>query len=133
MRGSVIGMAVLAGSVVLAGTARAQNQSNAPDAPHSRFGNPTSIARIYQTYIFGVVKKVEKSDLILDKTKFGNEQYFKLNKDTKFIRNGKPSHAVLLKPGEMVWIDMKRDKKSGDMIAKKVVVGVAPTGGPSKK
>lgn len=133
MRGSVIAVALVAGSVMAAGTARAQSQSNAPDAPHSRFGNPTSIARIYQTYIYGVVKKAEKSDLILDKTKFGNDQNFKLTKDTKFIQNGKRTSRVPLKPGDMVWIDMKRDKKSGDMIAKKVVLGVAPTGGPNQE
>ncbi len=124
-------LVLLAAGVMAAGPARAQNENSAPDAPHSRFGNPTGIARIYQTYIFGIVKKVVKGGVVLSKTKFGGDQDFKINKHTKFIRNGKSSHDLSLKPGEMVWIDMKRDKKTGDMIAKKIVVGVAATGGPS--
>ncbi len=107
-----------------------QPGQNSPLAPHSRFGNPTSIARIYQSYIFGIVRKDEKNKLILDKTEFGNDQTFKLTKKTKFIRNDKPVKRETLKRGTMVWIDMRRDKKTGDLIARKVVTGVAPTAKP---
>jgi hypothetical protein len=107
-----------------------QPGQNSPLAAHSRFGNPSSIARIYQSYIFGVVRKATKDELVLDKTQFGNDQTFKLTKKTKFIRNDKPIKMETLRPGTMVWIDMKRDKKSGDMIASKVVTGLAPTGKP---
>ncbi len=107
-----------------------QPGQSSPLAPHSRFGNPTSIARVYQSYIFGIVRKDKKNELILDKTMFGNDQVFKLTKKTKFVRNDKPVKRMMLKPGTMVWIDMRRNKKTGDMIAKKVVTGVAPTGKP---
>ncbi len=120
-------IAVLGCAAVAAGQQAGQKS---PLAEHSRFGNPTSIARIYQSYIFGVVRKAGKNELVLDKTQFGNDQTFKLTKKTKFIRNDKPVKMETLKPGTMVWIDMRRDKKSGDMIAKKVVSGVAPTGKP---
>ena len=123
------GMAVVV--VVFGCSALAMGQrpgQSSPLAAHSRFGNPSSIARIYQSYIFGIVRKADKDELVLDKTQFGNDQVFKLTKKTKFINNQKPVKEETLKPGAMVWIDMKRDKKSGDMIAKKVVTGLAPTG-----
>jgi hypothetical protein len=130
---SLIVIAALAACVMTAGTARSQDQSDAPDAPHSRFGNPTSIARVYQSYIYGVVKKADKNDVILEKTKFGGDQDFKIDKHTKFIRDGKTSRAVILKPGDMVWIDMKRDKKTSDLIAKKIVMGIGAGGGPNSQ
>ena len=62
--------------------------------------------------------------MILTKTKFGVDQTFKFNKKTKFILDGKPSSFDKLKVGEGVYIDVDTDKKTGDLIAKKVVSGV---------
>ena len=64
------------------------------------------------------------NDLILTKTKFGVDQTFKINKKTKFTLDGKPSSFDKLKVGEGVFIDVDTDKKTGDLIAKKVVSGV---------
>lgn len=94
----------------------------------ARFGNPTSTARTLQSYIYGVVKKIGPSELTLDKTEFGDDQPFKLEPKTKYVRDGKPSTLSNLKVGDKVFVDMKRDKKTGEMIAKKVVTGVAATG-----
>jgi hypothetical protein len=116
--------------------ARAQSQpsvhtpSDTPDKPSSRFGNPTSIARIYQDYVYGVVKKIDAkgNELILDKTVFGDDQVFKLQPKTKFIHDGKPSKLGQLKVGDDVYVKMHKNKKSGEMTAQKVVTGVLPTG-----
>lgn len=130
---AALGLFLLVGLIVPAGIIHAQNpdQRNSPDAPRSRFGNPTGIARIYQSYIFGIVKKSGKSQLVVTKTKFGGDQYFRITKGTKFIRNGKKQSRFPLKKGEMVWIDMKRNKKTGQMTAKKVVVGATMSSGPT--
>jgi hypothetical protein len=104
---------------------RAQTEPAKPGEP--RFGNPSSTARTLQDYVYGVIKQIEKEDLILDKTSFGDAQKFKLDRKTKFIHDGKPSTFEDLKVGDKVWIDTKADKKTGEMTAKKVVTGTAPT------
>ena len=104
---------------------RAQTQPAKPGEP--RFGNPTSTARTVQDYVYGVIKQIDKEGLILDKTSFGDAQKFKLDRKTKFIHDGKPSSFEDLKVGDKVWIDTKADKKTGEMTAKKVVTGLAPT------
>ena len=104
---------------------RAQTEPAKPGEP--RFGNPTSTARTVQDYVYGVIKQIDKEGLILDKTSFGDAQKFKLDRKTKFIHDGKPSSFEDLKVGDKVWIDTKADKKTGEMTAKKVVTGLAPT------
>ncbi|MBZ5515117.1 MAG: DUF5666 domain-containing protein [Acidobacteriia bacterium] len=94
----------------------------------ARFGDPTSTARMFQDLFYGVIKSLDKSELVLEKTKFGVDQPVKLNDKTKFIRDGSPSSFDKLKVGDQVWVQPKKDKKSGDLIAIKVLSGVvAPT------
>jgi hypothetical protein len=97
---------------------------------NARFGDPTSIARVYQDYLYGVIKKIDKDEMVLEKTKFGVDQTLVLNSKTKYIRDGKPAAQDLLKVGDKVWVDVKTKKKTGEIIAKKVVTGVMPTGNP---
>ena len=61
--------------------------------------------------------------MVLTKTKAGVDQTFKFNKKTKFIRDGKGSSLEALKLGDDVWVEPKEDKKTGDLIARKVVSG----------
>lgn len=99
--------------------------SNAPPAPeNARFGNPTAIARNIQGSIYGVIKKLGADEIVLDKTKFGVDQTIKLEKKTKYIRDGKRSAFADLKEGDPVYVDAKKDKKTGDLIAKKIVSGI---------
>jgi hypothetical protein len=120
----------LAGAVAGFGQKSDRSSKQTPDKPPraetARFGDPTSTGRHLQGYVVGVLKKVGKDELILDKTEFGDAQTFKLEPKTKYQNNGKPSQLADLKVGDQVFIDMKRDKKTGDMIAKKVVTGVDP-------
>lgn len=106
----------------------AQDSGISPDRPpkpdNARFGDPTTKGQNLRGFIYGVVKKVGKAELILDKTPFGDEQPFKLEAKTKYVRDGKSSKLAEFKPGDQVFVDMKKDKKTGDMIAKKVVAGV---------
>jgi hypothetical protein len=102
----------------------AQTEPAKPGEP--RFGNASSTGRAFQDYVYGVIKQIDKGDLIVDKTSFGDGQKFKLDRKTKFIHDGKPSAFEDLKVGDKVWIDTKTDKKTGDMTAKKVVTGVGP-------
>ena len=95
-----------------------------PKPENARFGDPTTKGQNLRGFIYGVVKKVGKDELILDKTPFGDEQPFKLEAKTKYLRDGKSSKLADFKPGDQVFVDMKKDKKTGDMIAKKVVAGV---------
>jgi hypothetical protein len=89
-----------------------------------RFGDPTSVATKYRDFLSGVLKEKNPNELILTRTKFGVDQTFKLNKKTKFILDGKASSFDKLKVGEQIFIDVDTDKKTGDLIAKKVVSGV---------
>jgi hypothetical protein len=91
----------------------------------ARFGDPTSTGRNLQNYIYGVVKTVGTDQLILDKTEFGDGQPFKLIPKTKYMRDGEPSKLNEFKVGDKVFVQIKKDKKTGDMIAKAVVTGVA--------
>ena len=100
-----------------------------PDAPGAtgRLENAISTGGKYQNYIYGVVKKIGKGEIILDKTRFGDDQVFKLEHKTRFVDNGKPSTLAGLKVGDMVWIDAKINKKTNEKTAKKVITGVGPS------
>ncbi len=117
----------LLGCIVASGTAWAQ-RIEGPDAPDatSRLENAISLAGQYQNYIYGVIRKITKDEIVLDKTRFGNDQVFKLEHKTKFIDNGKRSTLAQLKQGDMVWIDAKIKKKASEKIARKVITGVSP-------
>jgi uncharacterized protein DUF5666 len=116
---------VLLGFTVGVSNSRAQTEPAKPGEP--RFGNPTSTARVFQDYVYGVIKGIDKEGLIVDKTFFGDGQNFKLDRKTKFIHDGKGRTLADLKVGDKVWIDVKVDKKTGQMTARKVVTGVGPT------
>ena len=78
----------------------------------------------YQDLLYGVVKELNKDAMVLTKTKAGADQTFKFNKKTKFIQDGKDSSLESVKLGDEVWMDAGEDKKTGDLIARKVVTGV---------
>jgi hypothetical protein len=104
----------------------AAQEQEPPKTDTARFGNPTGTARGLQNYIYGVVKKIGKVELVLDKTEFGDAQPFKLEPKTKYVHDGKPSKLGNLKVGDQVFVQIKKDKKTGDMIATKVMTGVQP-------
>jgi hypothetical protein len=74
-------------------------------------------------FVYGVIKAVNKDEMVLTKTNAGVDETFKFTKKTKFIRDGKNSSLESLKLGDQVWVDANEDKKSGDFIARKVVSG----------
>ena len=78
----------------------------------------------YQDYLYGIVKELNKDAMVLTGTKAGTDQTFKFNKKTKFIRDGKDSSLKSLKLGDEVWVDVDEDKKTGDLVARKVITGV---------
>ena len=104
-------------------------QHDPPRADTARFGAAEDMSRIFQDYMYGVVKSVSKTELVLDKTTYGNEQVFHLSSKTKYFQDRKPSSLDKLKTGDQVWVEMKKDK-SGKMLARKVYVGLAPTNSP---
>jgi hypothetical protein len=77
----------------------------------------------YQGFVYGVVKALNKDAIVLTKTNAGMDQTFKLNKKTKFLHDGKSSSLASVKVGDKVWVDGAADKKTGDLIARKVVSG----------
>jgi len=77
----------------------------------------------YAGFRYGVVKAVDKDEIILTKTDAGVDETFKFNKKTKFIHDGKPSSLDSVRVGDKVWVDAAEDKKTGDSTARKVVSG----------
>ena len=116
--------------LTLAGTALGQTGRDPIKTDNARFGDPTSIARVYQDYLYGVIKEIKKDEMVLEKTKFGVDQTLILDSKTKYIQDGKPASHDGLKVGDKVWVDVKTKKKTGELLAKKVVTGVMPTGKP---
>lgn len=109
----------LAGPALLA-----QDTKDAAKPDGGRFGNPTSIGRSVQGDLYGVVKSVKKDEIVLDKTKYGVDQTIKLLAKTKYVRNGKPSSWDKLQVGDAVYVDIKTNKKTKEMSAKRVTSGV---------
>ena len=72
---------------------------------------------------YGLLKALNKDTMVLTKTNVGVDQTFKFNNRTKFIRDGKKSSPESLKLGDQVWVDAKEDKKTGELIARKVISG----------
>src|SRR5258708_39044840 len=89
-------------------------QGTKPDKPDNvRFGDPTSIGRSLQDDIYGVVKKIGKNEIILDKTKFGVDRSIRLDPRTKYIRDRKASSLDKLEIGDPVYVNVKTEKKNG--------------------
>ena len=74
---------------------------------------------------YGIVKSVNKDEIVLTKTDAGLDETFKFTKKTKFVHDGKSSTLDSVKVGDRVWVDANQDKKTGDLIARKVVSGVS--------
>jgi len=104
-------------------------QHTPPKADTARFGAAEDVSRIFQDYMYGVVKSIGKSEMVLDKTVLGDGQVFQLSPKTKFFQDRKPSTLENFKAGDPVWVEMKKDK-AGNMQARKVYTGLAPTNQP---
>jgi hypothetical protein len=109
----------------LAGRANPSPQWTKPDKPDNvRFGDPTSIARGLQDDIYGVIKKISKNEIVLDKTKFGVDQSIRLDPRTKYVRDRKASSLDKMEIGDPIYVNVKTEKKTGVMTARKVTSGV---------
>ena len=108
--------------LVLAVPMMAQNKP--VKAGTARYGDPTGTARNYQNFLYGVIKTLDANGMVLEKTKVGIDQTFKFQPKTKFIHDNKPSSREDLKVGDQVYVDVHKDKKTGDLYAKKVVSGI---------
>ena len=126
MSSKAIFLAVVLGTLISVPVAA---QQDPPKAETARFGAAEDISRFYQDYLYGVVKSISKTEMVLDKTALGDEQVFLLSPKTKFIHDGKPSSLENLKVGDKVWVDKKKNK-AGDMLARKVLTGIEPTKQP---
>jgi len=116
-------LVVAALGMIVPKTGRAQEPPTAPG--NGRFGNPDeSPSEVFKGYLYGVIKSVDANEIVLDKTKFGFDQTYKFDPKVKVVRDGKPSSRDTLKIGEPVYVQVKKEKKTGDQIAKKILVGV---------
>jgi hypothetical protein len=116
----ITGISVSLALCLLASLPLAADQKTGAPAT-ARYGDPTGTARNFEDSLYGVVKTVDSNQMLLAKTIFGIDQTFKFEKKTKFLRDDKPSTWDALKPGDQVWVNIRRDKKTGDVFAKKVV------------
>lgn len=123
MRQRIYPLVLLGLAIVLPATAQREKAPVKPET--ARFGDPSTIASTYQDYLYGVIKTIDPGEMVLEKTKFGIDQTFKFNAKTKYLHDGKPSTHDRLKVGDQVWAQVKTEKKTGDMIVKKVLTGVA--------
>lgn len=100
-------------------------KASGPD--NGRFGDPTIIGHNLQGDLYGVVKKIDDKEIILDKTMYGEDQTIQLDHKTKYVRDGKRSGFDKLKVGDAVYVDVKTEKKTGIKTAKKVISGLIAT------
>ena len=120
-------LALLVVASILAAVPTFAQNTKPPDRPDTaRFGDPTGIARQYQGYLSGIIKKIDKDEMVLTKTRFGVDTTIKLLEKTKYVYNNKPGKREDLKVGDLVFVDPKTDKTTGDMSAKKIVGGIVP-------
>lgn len=124
MRTRVIFISMLMAGALAGPALLAQDQKDAAKPDGGRFGNPTSIGRAVQGDLYGVVKSIKEDEIVLDKTKYGVDQTIKLMPKTKYIRDRKSSTRDKLQVGDAVYVDVKTDKKTKVMTAKKVTSGV---------
>jgi hypothetical protein len=124
MKLQTIMTAIALGVACLAAPAAAQDDKNPPKSSNARFGDPTSTGRMYQGFLYGVIKELNQSEMVLTQTAAGTDQTIRLGKKTKFLQDGKTSSLDKFKTGDKVWVDVDKGKKTGELIAKKVVGGV---------
>ena len=112
-------------AVVLAVTlTSAQDKKDAAKPDNARFGNPTDIGRKLQGDLYGVIKSIKEGEIVLDKTKFGVDKEIILDTKTKYVRDEKSGTFDQLKVGDPIYVQVKTDKKTGVMTAKRVTSGV---------
>ena len=108
--------------LVMGGAAEAQE---APViAGTARYGDASGTAPKYKNLLYGVIKTIDAHAMVLEKTKAGIDQTFKFQPKTKFIHDNKPSSREDLKVGEQVYVDVHKDKKTGDLYAREVISGI---------
>lgn len=125
----LVGLAIgLLGFATPAAAQRGHGSGAANGGGYGPLGVPSSgtdtAGNKFEDYVYGILKDVNKNAMVLTKTKSGADQTFKFNKKTKFIHDGKDSSLQSLQLGDKVWVDVDEDKKTGDLIARKVVTGV---------
>jgi len=102
----------------------ATGQEKTVKAGTARFGDPSGTARKYQDLLSGVIKTVDANGMVLEKTKAGIDQTLKFQPKTKFFHDDKPSSREDLKVGDQVYVEVREDKKTGDLYAKRVLTGI---------
>ena len=111
-----------------AAPAVATPQGTQPIKPdNGRFGDSSGIARTFQGDIYGVIMKIGEKEILLEKTKFGVDTSIHLDTKTKYVRDRKPSSLDKLNIGDPVYVNVKTEKKTGVMTAKRVASGVVAT------
>jgi hypothetical protein len=126
-RFAIAGMLIVMPLLGSSPAAWAQRADELPGPPqNARFGDPTLTGRNLQNFVYGVIKSVGPDEIVCDKTEFGDNQPFKIDKKTKFFRDGTASTEDRLKVGDQTWVKVRKDKKKGDMTALVVVTGELP-------
>ncbi len=125
MKLRIVLLAIVLGAVSLAPRAVAQDEKIPQKPATARFGDPTGIGRMYEGNVYGVIKEVNQKEIILTKTAAGADQAVKLLKKTKFVQDGKPSTLDKFKVGDEVYVDVDKNKKTGELSAKRITGGVA--------
>ena len=113
---------LIAFCVLIAGAATAQEGPII--AGTGRYGDASGTAPKYKNLLYGVIKTIDAHGMVLEKTKAGIDQTFKFQPKTKFIHDNKPSSREDLKVGEQVYVDARKDKKTGDLYARQVLSGI---------
>lgn len=102
----------------------AQRADDLPGPPQNgRFGDPTLTDRNLQNFVYGVIKNIGSNEIVCDKTEFGDNQPFLIDKKTKYVRDGQSSTSSDLKIGDKTWVKIRKDKKSGNLTALVVITG----------
>jgi hypothetical protein len=121
------GVIIAALLIAVAPAVWAQRADDLPGPPqNARFGDPTLTGRNLQNYVYGVIKSVAPDQIVCNKTEFGDDQPFKIDKKTKYFRDGKLSTPNELKVGDQMWVKVRKEKKSGDLLALVVLTGELP-------
>jgi len=118
-------LAIIIGAAAFAASRAVQDEKSPPQPSNARFGDPTGTGRMYEGNLYGVIKDLNPNEIVLTKTASGTDQTVKLLKKTKFVQDGKPSSFDKIKVGNRVYVDVDKNKKTGELSAKKVTTGVA--------
>lgn len=115
---------IIAPLIAISAATGAQRADDVQGPPQQgRFGDPTLTGRNLQNFIYGVIKSVGSDEIVCDKTEFGDNQPFKIDRKTRYLRDGQASSPNDLKIGDKTWVKIRKDKKSGDLTALVVVTG----------